>query len=375
MTRTPPKSVSIAAEHNKPDLSKGQKAFNTLIKQIEKRRTRLSSWEARAPAFHQKYVNELLPLEQAATDLKVRLVHCLDRASSQKGLTQSDRRTIASLVTELAGDLVADRDDAELKSIYNKYSQSDYDSEAAAEMEDMKSALEAMLGVELGDDLDMSSPEEVLQRARANMEQRQAEYAAESRAREERQAKRKKTAKQIAAEVRQQAEQAQLSQSIREIYRKLASALHPDRETNPQERDRKTELMQRVNQAYSKNNLLQLLELQLELEHIDQNALNGISEDRLKHYNKILKEQLSELDHEILHVETDFKLRYGIAPFRDVSPDNALGNLARAVVNMQQTVRAIEKDLRAFDDVTTIKAWLKGMRRQEAMPRMDFMPY
>ncbi|WP_409015107.1 hypothetical protein [Caballeronia sp. LZ001] len=61
--------------------------------------------------------------------------------------------------------------------------------------------------------------------------------------------------------------------------------------------------MQRANQAYGKNDLLKLLELQLELEHIDQRAINVISEDRLKHYNKILREQLGELDQEILHVE------------------------------------------------------------------------
>ena len=51
-----------------------------------------------------------------------------------------------------------------------------------------------------------------------------------------------------------------MSQSIREVYRKLAGALHPDRESDPQERERKTALMQRVNQAYAKNNLLQLLD-------------------------------------------------------------------------------------------------------------------
>ncbi|WP_262471530.1 J domain-containing protein, partial [Clostridioides difficile] len=85
-------------------------------------------------------------------------------------------------------------------------------------------------------------------------------------------------------EAREQEEQAQISLSIREVYRKLASALHPDRETDPQERDRKTRLMQRVNEAYDKNNLLQLLELQLELDHIDQRSINHISEARLTHY-------------------------------------------------------------------------------------------
>jgi len=375
MTRTNLRSISIASDHNQSNLSKGQKAFNTLIKQIEKRRARLSAWEAAMPAFHRKYVSDFAPLEQTSTDLRTKLVHRLDQAYAQKGLTKSERRTIAELISDLAGELVAQSDDPELKSIYNRYSESDFDSEAAAELDDMKSALEAMLGVELGDDVDMSSPEDVLQRAHAQMEQLQAQDALENQTREARRAKRKKTPRQLAAEAREQVEQAELSLSIREVYRKLASALHPDRETDPQERERKTTLMQRANQAYSKNSLLQLLELQLELEHIDQSAINNIGEDRLKHYNKILKEQVGELDHEILHVEDGFKHSYGIPPFIEVSPGTIMRNLAADIFSLQESLHALEHDLLVFDDVKQLKGWLKSVRRSLATPRFDDMPF
>jgi hypothetical protein len=64
-------------------------------------------------------------------------------------------------------------------------------------------------------------------------------------------------------------------------------------------------LMQRANQAYARNDLLTFLELQLEMEHIHQGAINDISEGRLKHYNKVLKEQLAEPDGEILHLASE----------------------------------------------------------------------
>jgi len=54
------------------------------------------------------------------------------------------------------------------------------------------------------------------------------------------------------------------TQSIREIFRKLASALHPDRETDRKGREVKTALMLQVNRAYAGNDLLTLLELQIE---------------------------------------------------------------------------------------------------------------
>ena len=114
MTRTNLSSISIAPDHNKSNLSKGQKAFNTLIKQIEKRRARLSAWEAGMPAFHRKYLSEFAPLEQTSIDLRTKLVHRLDQAYGQEGLTKSERRTIADLISDLAGELVAESDDPEL---------------------------------------------------------------------------------------------------------------------------------------------------------------------------------------------------------------------------------------------------------------------
>jgi hypothetical protein len=375
MTGTPVGTVSIATGHEQSHLSKGQKAFNTLIKQIEKGRARLAAWEAAIPPYQRKYTSDLVPLVEDWVDLQVRMVHCLDRAGDQKGLTKTERRMIASLITELAGELVAGRDDAELKAIYNKHSRSDYDREEAAAMKGMQSMLEDVLGVELGDATDASSPEAILKRAQAHIHERQTQYDADRLAREERLAKRRRSAKQLASEAQQQAEQQQISQSIREIYRKLASALHPDREADPQERERKTALMQRVNQAYDKKNLLQLLELQLELEHIDQTAINNIGEHRLKHYNKILKQQLVELEQEVLRVEAGFRAQFGVSPFEDVSPSTIMRNLASEIVGIQHAIRDMKEDLLALEDTRKVKAWLKALRRRPGPVAFDDVPF
>ena len=371
MKRPNRNTVSIATHADQAALSKGQKAFNTLIKQIENKRTRLAAWESAMPPYHQKYLSDWVPLMESSADLRTKLVVCLDGAYDQKGFTKTERRTIAGIITDLAGELVAARQDAEMKRIYNRYSQSDYDREEAANLKGVQDMLEDALGLDLGEELDVSSPDEFFARAQEKIQERQAEFDAERQAHEDRRAKRAKSAKQLAQEARQQTQQRQLSQSIREVYRKLVSALHPDRETDPTERARKTALMQRVNQAYDKNNLLQLLELQLELEHIDQFALNNISDDRLKHYNKILKDQLAELDQEILHVEDQFRAEYGLSPFVDISPSTILRDLVRDVVTMQQANRDIEHDLELFNDIKMIKLWLKAVQRQSRMMNFD----
>jgi len=374
MTKTS-RTVAVAHDHNKVALSKGQKAFNSAIRQIEKRRKRLRAWESVTPVFQQQYVNELLPLEQTASALQIRMVHCLDRAYER--LTKAERRKVALVIVDLAGDLIGE-DDGEgesLKTIFDKYSPTSYDSQVAAEVDGMKFMFETVFGVDLGDDLDLSSPEDLLQRAGAHFQQAQTEWDAQNAERDARRAKRKKSSRQQAAEARAQEQQAKINLSIREVYRKLASELHPDRETDAQERERKTRLMQRVNEAYQKNNLLQLLELQLELEHIDQHALNSMSEERLKHYNVILKEQIRELDQEILHVESAFRHAYGIDPFEPVSPDTVLRNLAGDLKELQLNIRTLEQDLLAFEDIKNLKLWLKRCKLVPVAPDFDFMPF
>jgi len=310
----------------------------------------------------------MLPLIATTQCLQTDLVHALDRASSQKGLSATERRTIRGLICDMAGGLAAARGDDALKDIYNKHSGSDFDAEEAAAAQDMKSMLEDMIGTELGDDFDLDSPDELFKRAHAHMQEQQERHAAEQQARA---AKRKKSAKQIAKEAQQLAEEQQTSQSIRELYRKLASALHPDREPDSAERERKTALMQRVNQAYKQNNLLLLLELQLELEHIDQATINNISASRLKHYNKILKEQFRELEDEIYHTEGMFRAQFGIDPFTPLSPRTLMRHLATDIAEMQQAIRGIKADLLAFQDIKKLKAWLKAIRVSQIADDLD----
>ena len=129
--------------------------------------------------------------------------------------------------------------------------------------------------------------------------------------------------------------------------------------------------MQRINAAYDKQNLLQLLELQLELEHIDRNAIGRLDEERLRHYNVILKRQIAELEHEAMRVESMFCGQFGIAPFAVVKPETVMRDLSREIAQMRKTNREIEQDLRALEDGKGVKAWLKKLRRRPPVDDFD----
>lgn len=367
MNTSAKQSVSVRAGDEKVLLSKDQKAFNRLIKQIETRRATLAQWQQVLPEFDQKVASDLFPQLDKVADLQRQMVQRLDRISEQKGWKRAERKMMSEMICDITDDILRRGDDAELLALHNKHRTEEMDEQDAEAINGTKDMLERMFGVDLSDEEDLTSPDEVFARAHEKLEQRQQQEQAEAKPR-------KKTDKQLDKEAKQKAETTKLSQSVREIYRKLVSALHPDREPDVQERERKTELMKRVNEAYQNNNLLRLLELQLELEHIDQTAINNISTDKLKLYNKILKDQLNELEQELADIEMDFEMKFASAGPVTVKPDNVLQMLAAEVRRIKRNTAGMKKELQMFDDVKATKIWVKEMTRAAQM-RADEFPY
>lgn len=365
MTHSKSAVVRIAEATGQATLSKAQKSFNKLIKKIDEQRSRLAAWQAALPLFQQRHASELDPLLQTFDQNRAKLVHLFDSAYHDKALTKSEKAKIKDIIFPLAAELIAAGLE-ELKPIYNKYGETDFDAEADEAKEAMKFMMEDVLGVELGDDVDFSSPEKMFAQVDEKMRAHQTQ---QEQMHEERRSKRKKSAKQLAKEAKQQSEEQHVSQSIREVFRKLASALHPDREQDPVERDRKTALMQRVNVAYRNRDLLRLLELQLEVEQIDQSTINSISEERLKHYNKVLTEQSAELQQEIDEVEYPFRASANCPPNRSFSPELAMQAMQADIQHLKFDITMLERDLTEFQNIKNLKAWLKGYRipRQSAI--------
>ncbi len=356
----PAKHIRIATQPDQPILSKGQKTFNMLVKKIEASRHSLALWQATVLTYQLKVASDYAPLVQTFRELKAAMVHRLDKALDRGGLTKTDRRTVQNLICDVAEQLIVDTEDNTLKEIYNKHSETDFDAEEEAAVNSMKTTMESMFGVDLGDAADLNSPEDLLAQLDKQMEKAQ-------QRRQEEQAghtQRRKTAKQLAREEKLNAEAAQTSLSIREVYRKLVSALHPDREPDIDERKRKTALMQRVNQAYDKKDLLQLLELQLELEQIDAKAIAGMSEERLRHFNKILEDQWAELEQEIAHLEMPLREQLNLPPFQRLMPEAVMPYLLRDIADLRRHIKQIQKEMSVPNNLVAFKVWIKSYRRE-----------
>nr|WP_297355215.1 hypothetical protein [uncultured Caldimonas sp.] len=222
----PTQALQISAVQAGPALTPAQKRFNTLIRQIEKARQTLAAWQDGIAMYRRAHAEVLQPLQDELLAGHRQWVLALDAALGRPGWTKAERTTLRELLCEAAGELLdGGGEDEEMKALFNKHADVDFDTEQRDAMRTMKSLAEAMTGLDLGDDESLESDADLIARMRQGLQE---QAAAEEAGQAERAAKavpRRKSA----AQQRREAEAQQATQSVREIYRKLASALHPDR--------------------------------------------------------------------------------------------------------------------------------------------------
>jgi hypothetical protein len=183
--------------------------------------------------------------------------------------------------------------------------------------------------------------EDMLNRAQEHLE-------SQARERAERRDQRSRGTK---AQARREQAAMEVSQSVREVYRKLASALHPDRETDATERERKNALMQRANQAYERGDLLELLSMQISLIESDQGALARADDKRLQLYCQALREQQQALKQEIADVEAPIREGLDLAPGTRMPGRDAVLTLVSSMArNVKSNVEAARLDMAALLD-------------------------
>ena len=359
MTQSKNKTVRISSKTDKKTLSAAQKQFNSLTKKIDQQKKLLLEWKETIPLYRQKIEAEYDPLDNTLNAHRAEMAKLFDQHYDNPLFKKTDKSKIKHLICSISENLIAEFGMDELKPLFNKYSDNDYDvitqenDVAIGDM--MKGIMENMLNMKLDNDADLSSPEKFQAHLKEKLREK-AEFASIPVK------ERKKTKKQLEKEAREQEEQTLASKSVREVYRKLVTVLHPDREQDEQERERKTELMQCLNTAYDKKDLLQLLALQLEIEQIDPAHLSHIADSRLKHFNKVLKEQLAELEQENHQVEAMFKMDLQQPFYVSLSPKRLMAIVAEDIQSLQEDIISIQKEWEEFQNPATLKVWLKSYR-------------
>ncbi len=336
-------------------LAPEQKLFNQLLAKIEKSKETLQTLLFWVGEHRVQYAKRTAQLEQQQQALQRQMVVFLDkRLQNSKGLSKPARAYVTQVVCSLAGSMINSPDGAAMAAIYERYAPEDAPDTQAAAAAAMQDMMADVFGLDIDDDEALGSPEEVMAAAMRKMQEQREKQASLDAAQK---ARRRKTPKQLQAD----REAIDADKVLRDIYRKLASALHPDREPDEQERQRKTALMVEVNVANEKKDLLALLQLQLKVEQIDPGAVSAMAQDKLRHFNRVLKEQAQslqmELDQTQFMIRSEFDLPYGA-----ITPRSLELSLRHNVRAMEEIIGQMTQDLAQVQDDRGLKSWVKEQK-------------
>jgi hypothetical protein len=360
----------VGVAGNPSRLTKAQKQFNSLISRIAEQRRELAQWQAFVPVYRQVVAGSIEPLNARLRERRIALVMLLDRAVAGDELTRREQAKAREILLGQLSRLLAEAPDAELVQIHDAYSDVSFQDAQAQDMALMRAVAVDAFDVEFGDEDEANNLEELaeligdrLRTAQAGQagqedEQWQQWQQWQQRPKEER----RKGAKSLAREALREKAAQGATRALREVYRKLASELHPDRELDPGERSRKTALMQQANQAYAARDLVGLLELQLRIAQIDPAALTNLAQEQLAYFNQVLREQSQRLQEELSDLTMPFVTAMGGAVPRRFTPDVVQRALDTEMRELRMALKDLEADLADFQDIRRLKAALQSYR-------------
>jgi len=337
-----------------------QKRFNTLLRQIAQARAGLAMWRQSVGAYRQAYAKEVLPLQDSLAVARRARAFALDTLHDQAQWTGAENAALSELVRLAARDLLErDGGDAALRALFAKHGDADFDAERQRELLLSAELMQLATGLDPDDLAGIETDEDLLERLHRKGDEGHDKAQAERTAREADAERRRQS---FAGE-RHEATDERAMQSLRELFRKLASALHPDRESDPERRQAKTALMQQANQAYAEGDLLTLLQLQLQVEQVNFGRIADAGAEQLGYYIKVLSAQLLELKQEMRRVETEFCLDFGLPPDLRVSAGK-LGALIRQDKQvLHDHLARLGEEMHVLSDHAAARRWLKRRRR------------
>jgi hypothetical protein len=351
-------------------LTPAQQRFNDLLAQIERlsgQIERLEAWSDKHRYAHIQALRESVQLSQSHRKSLLLFVH--ERLQTAD-FTDRQQRMARGLVRGLMAHLAA-TSDPQVQALVDLYVSEEDEQEAAEDQAEAAQRLRERIEEALGQPLEKPSqyqtPEEMMA---AGMRQWQRQQQADED---------RKTAKRAARKAQKQAQKKSAAadkgevpaalmreldakSAIRTIFRQLASALHPDREPDEQERLRKTALMSEVNAAYEKNDLTTLLRLQMQVTQVNpqkkaDSAL--MADDQLIAMSLLLKEQVAALEDDLAKLESRLSRELCVPVRADADELEMTQSLKRIQADQRHSADSLAVDLRRIQNDAELKRWLK----------------
>ena len=373
------------------NLSPQQKKFNRLILKIEKLQASLLEWQQAQQKVQQDASAELLPLyskwhqvlfsqlevlwqyKQSHKFAKTHLQRLDEKISILASLLldnpnlSEQQHELAIVIAKYYNLLEESSNFQTVTSQAENYSHPEHDADEMMQKQVMKGILADQLGVSedwIDFDFDLENLEEFMQKVKAKFDREEADFIQNQlndREREEYQKFAEKEKKKILKKQMQLEDAKKMAgQSLKSIYLKIASVIHPDRERDEQKRIEKTELLQQANTALEEKDLLALLKLRAYTEQGDQKQAVKIANEHLKSYNLLLEEQIEQLQFEVDNIIYSFDWESSGFYKQTFKPVDLAKKYQRDLNEIQKKILRDEQCLNDYKDFDYFKILLKN---------------
>ncbi len=347
--------TAMVANNALPQLSPTQRKFQKLSRQVEGQKAYLIELKDVLQRLQSRAAGELLPIHERFTLARRALVQAID-AAFQEGvkLGRNQRRNVVSWLLQLCDALLSeDREDEPTRAVYDRHSDLPWQQMHSDRSDFLQAFEDELMRNMFGDEVVDVRKGDGFGDFLSGMEADGG--AAPSKP------QRKPSKRQLEKQAQREREEREASQSVREIYRKLASAVHPDREVDAERKAQRTELMQRINSAYEANDLLALLALQRQAEGFAAEEAMNASEERLKIFVRLLKEQVEALTDEVNELLVVLRSLAGakgrwMNRATDFEADFEIG-----LREAKRELRLIENDLSLARSPATVSEYLRSL--------------
>jgi hypothetical protein len=330
----------------KPLLSNAQKTFNRLKKKLEKLQhslqTKSKQLDTALQFYHEHVLPQKLVYRKALRDV-VKLLYSLSKTA--KILTKKEKQILRQLLLDKCDEVCymsrTGEFDEELQAIFQELNGISYEDVVSEQFQDMKSDLNEMFK-EMGVDVDFSSvkmtdsePEII----RKMFESMQASHE------KQQEKERPKSKKQLQKEQKAQELENLQKNGLNGIYKQLAKALHPDLEQCQELKKEKEHLMKQLTAAYENNDLHTMLSIQMQWLQRSDGDQPLHSDEQIKLYNSILKDQIDslEMDKEFLSMNPKYA---PLEPYQPALQLFGISVLHQELDKMEAMIYGISADLK-----------------------------
>jgi hypothetical protein len=305
------------------------------------------------------------------------MAELIDQRLAGKTLTAPQRRAAVDILCGMAARLAREGDQA-MAALHDRHSPHSLQEMQRRRGQTARAELEAVLGESLDDLPGDAGPEQVMAAARARLQAQREQEAQEKQEKAERR-RAKKQAKTGAVPSRTEVQQQDASALLRALFRQLASALHPDRETDDSLRARKTTLMGEANAAYARKDLVALMRLQQDADLADPLHATQLADDKLASMTVLLKQQVAELERERAGRQDALAHEFQVPRGLGVTPKTLQMVLQEQQEELELALALMRADFQRVQEDAGFKRWLNEQRQaserlaRHGMPPGDYV--